>query len=100
MRALALDLLLSEIADVVGLDGGDFHSIIIAAGSTEPAITITCPGDPPQVEHDIPRAGYLLEILSQPNTHIGGDAVYQGQQDLTLAGISYHFEWELHPITP
>jgi hypothetical protein len=86
--------------NVVGLDGGDFHSIIIAAASSQLAITITCPGDPPQIEHDIPRAGYLLEILSQPNTHIGADAIYQGTQNLEVGPVTYHFEWELQPLTP
>jgi hypothetical protein len=42
----------------------------------------------------------LLEILSQPNTHIGADAIYQGTQNLEVGPVTYHFEWELQPLTP
>jgi hypothetical protein len=72
----------SGYMNVVGLDGGDFHSIVIIASPRGP-IKKTCPG--PRITNDYVPAGVLLQILSEPNKVENGEAVYKGQQTLDLA---------------
>jgi hypothetical protein len=71
----------SAYMNIVGLDGGDFHSIIIMAATTAP-VKKTCPG--PTVTNDYVPAAVLLQILSEPNK-VDSGAVYKGQQTLDLA---------------
>lgn len=58
--------------NVVGPDGGDFHSVMVKADNPEAYYTKTCPGDPPIVTKVRFEAGYLLRILWQKNTHKDG----------------------------
>jgi hypothetical protein len=68
--------------NIVGLDGGNFHSIVIIAAPRNP-IKKTCPG--PRVTNAYVPAGVLLQILSEPNKVENGEAVYKGQQTLDMA---------------
>ena len=72
----------SGYMNVVGLDGGDFHSIVIVAAPMNP-IKKTCPG--PRVTNAYVPAGVLLQILSEPNRVENGEAIYKGQQTLDFA---------------
>ena len=66
--------------NVVGPDGGDFHSVMIKAFSNEPSLIKTCPGDPPLVTKENFQAGFLLHILWQQNTREDGRVSFKGQQ--------------------
>lgn len=68
--------------NVVGRDGGDFHSVLVSAFNPDPdvAFTKTCPGSPPQVTKYAPEVHWLLHILSQPNIYDGGTVVFKGQK--------------------
>jgi hypothetical protein len=72
----------SGYMNVVGLDGGNFHSIVIISSPKSP-IKKTCPG--PRVMNDYVDAGVLLQILSEPNRVDNGEAIYKGQQTFDLA---------------
>jgi hypothetical protein len=66
--------------NVVGPDGGDFHSVMIKAFSNEASLIKTCPGDPPLVTKENFQAGFLLHILWQKNTREDGRVIFKGQQ--------------------
>lgn len=68
--------------NVVGLTGGDFHSVMVSAFNPDPdvAFTKTCPGDPPQVSKYPSPAHWLLHIPSQPNVYDGSTVVFKGQK--------------------
>jgi hypothetical protein len=67
--------------NVVGPDGGDFHSVIIQMFDPKARLTKTCPGDPPLVTEEKFEAGYLLHILWQQNTRVDGRVIFQGHQE-------------------
>jgi hypothetical protein len=68
--------------NVVGLTGGDFHSVMVSAFNPDPdvAFTKTCPGDPPQVTKYASPAHWLLQVPSQPNVYDGSTVVFKGQK--------------------
>jgi hypothetical protein len=66
--------------NVVGQDGGDFHSIQIPAVDSGLMMKKTCPGDPPRVSMEPMGVVHLLNILTHPNTHSGNAVVYAGTQ--------------------
>ena len=68
--------------NVVGADGGDFHSIEVSASDAAARIRKTCPGNPPAVTMESLDAFWLLHILSQKNTHTGSDVTFRGTQTL------------------
>lgn len=99
--------------NVVGLDGGDFHSVIVSAFDADARYTKTCPGDPPIVTKEPFEAGYLLHILWQKNTHEEGRIIFKGMLsydygkvidrfNASRSGIDrlYTWEWELWPAGP
>jgi hypothetical protein len=65
--------------NIVGRDGGDFHSVEVSAVDSKAMMIKTCPGDPPSVSEEPFRVQYLLKILSQPNAHDGTSAAYRGK---------------------
>lgn len=68
--------------NVVGPDGGDFHSVMIKAFNHDARLIKTCPGDPPLVTEEKFDAGFLLHILSQKNTYTeDGRVIFQGHQE-------------------
>ena len=67
--------------NVVGPDGGDFHSVMIKAFNPDARLIKTCPGNPPLVTEENFQAGFLLHILTQPNTHEDGRVIFQGHQE-------------------
>lgn len=68
--------------NVVGPDGGDFHSVMIKAFNPDARLIKTCPGDPPLVTEEKFDAGFLLHILSQKNTYTeDGRMIFQGHQE-------------------
>lgn len=67
--------------NVVGPDGGDFHSVMIKAFNPDARLIKTCPGDPPTVTKEPFQAGFLLHILTQPNTRENGRVIFQGHQE-------------------
>jgi len=73
--------------NVVGVDGGDFHSIQIPAVNASATMKKTCPGDPPIVSVEPMGVGHLLNVLSQPNTHIGNAVMFRGTQNFDPARI-------------
>ena len=67
--------------NVVGTDGGDFHSVIIQMFDPNARLTKTCPGNPPLVTQEKFDAGFLLHILWRKNTHeADGTVTFKGQQ--------------------
>ena len=66
--------------NVVGPDGGDFHSVMIKAFSLDASLIKTCPGNPPLVTKEYFQAGFLLHILWQKNTYEDGRVIFKGQQ--------------------
>ena len=64
--------------NVVGVDGGDFHSVMVSAGNPGATYTKTCPGDPPRITQEAFRSGWLLQVLSQMNTHTGTAVEFKG----------------------
>ena len=66
--------------NIVTKDGGDFHSIKVSAFDPNARETHTCPGNPPTVTQSAFRAVWLLQILTQANTHKGKAVSYVGQQ--------------------
>ena len=71
--------------NVVGLDGGDFHSINVAASDSNARIRKTCPGNPPRVTMEPLEAAWLVQVLSEKNTHSGADVTFTGSQSLDPA---------------
>lgn len=55
--------------NLVGPDGGDYHSIMVKAFNPDARLTKTCPGNPPVVTKEPFDAGYLLHILWEKNTY-------------------------------
>lgn len=70
--------------NVVGLDGGDFHSVEVAAAGPEAFFTKTCPGDPPTVTKHPLQGHWLLHILWEKNIFDGTTAVYKGKKEVDL----------------
>jgi hypothetical protein len=66
--------------NVVGPDGGDFHSVMVSAFNPAARLTKTCPGDPPTVTKDLFGAGYLLHILWRKNIYEQDRLVLSGMQ--------------------
>jgi hypothetical protein len=66
--------------NVVGVGGGDFHSLKVSAINPAATYTKTCPGDPPVVTQEPFRAGWLLQVLTQMNTHTGSAVTFSGTQ--------------------
>ena len=66
--------------NLVGPDGGDFHSVMIRMFDPDARLIKTCPGDPPLVTEEKFDAGYLLHILWQKNTYTNGSVSFEGQQ--------------------
>lgn len=66
--------------NVVGLDGGDFHSVEISAVSPGATYTKTCPGDPPIVTQEGFKSVWLSHVLSKENTHDGNAVAFSGTQ--------------------
>jgi hypothetical protein len=66
--------------NVVGADGGDFHSIEVSASDPNARIRKTCPGNPPRVTMEPLDAVWLSHVLSQKNTHSGSDVTFVGNQ--------------------
>ena len=67
--------------NVIGLGGGDFHHVMIAAAPNA-SMRKTCPG--PVVTNHPFQAGYLLHIVSNANTHDGSVVAYKGNQQLDM----------------
>lgn len=116
--------------NVVGPEGGDFHSVIIQMFDPDARLTKTCPGNPPLVTKEKFDAGFLLHILWAKNTHEDGRVTFKGEQTydqgnpldflnllppgaaipedarraLEAAGsgtsLRYTWEWELIPVPP
>ena len=89
---------------LVGTDGGDFHSVVVQALPTD-TFTVICPTDPPTVSQRFFNAQYLLLILSEPNSHDGGDTILKGHQVFVpppplLQDYTQTFDWELKPVGP
>jgi hypothetical protein len=70
--------------NVVGADGGDFHSVQVSAVDPSARMSKTCPGDPPMVSLVPFDSVWLLHVLSEKNTHNGGP-VYKGKQTFDTA---------------
>lgn len=66
--------------NVVGPDGGDFHSVMVKAFNPDAWYTKTCPGDPPVVTKEPFEAGYLPHIVWQKNTDDRGYVRFKGTQ--------------------
>jgi len=66
--------------NVVGLNGGDYHSIEVSATDPETYFTKTCPGDPPTVTKHFFPGTYLLNIPWQANSYDGDKIVYKGNK--------------------
>jgi hypothetical protein len=70
--------------NVVGADGGDFHSVQVSAFDPSQTMTETCPGSPPRVRKVPFHSTWLLHIVYEKNSHNGG-AVYKGKQTFDIA---------------
>jgi hypothetical protein len=68
--------------NVVGMDGGDFHSVQVSAVNPTAMYTKTCPGSPPRVSQEPFKSVWLLHVLSQMNTHTGTAVQFTGTQTL------------------
>jgi hypothetical protein len=68
--------------NVVGLDGGDFHSVQVSAVNPTAMYTKTCPGNPPRLSQEPFKSVWLLNVLSQKNTHTGTAVQFTGAQTL------------------
>lgn len=73
--------------NVVGPDGGDFHSVIIKAFNPDARLIKTCPGNPQAMETNS-QAGFLLHILMEPNTREDGRVIFQGHQEVDFGDSS------------
>jgi hypothetical protein len=68
--------------NVVGLDGGDFPSVMVSASNPKAVFKKTCPG--PQVIDAGNPAAFLLHIISQPNSHVGSSVAFKGTKTIDL----------------
>lgn len=66
--------------NVIGQDGGDFHSVMISAFNRDARLKKTCPGNPPTVTEELFEAGYLLHIIFRKN-------MYEERGLLVLSGM-------------
>jgi hypothetical protein len=66
--------------NVVGVDGGDFHSVQVSAVNPAAMLTKSCPDG--VVTHEPFRAVWLLNVLSQTNTHTGTAVEFKGTRTL------------------
>jgi hypothetical protein len=84
-----LDVLVTETAygymNVVGLDGGDFHSIKVSATNRNAFFRKTCPGDPPIIDKYFSGAVWLLLVLSEKNIYQGPTVAFTGTKTVDLA---------------
>jgi hypothetical protein len=71
--------------NVVGLDGGDFHSIKVSATDRKAFFKKTCPGDPPTVTDYYSGVAWLLLVLSEKNTYVGPTVVFKGSKTVDVA---------------
>ena len=85
--------------NVVRLDGGDFHSVMVKAFDPDAKFRNTCPGDPPIVTEEPFAAGYVLHILWHKNTHENGRVRFEGTQSHDQGKLS-DFMNLLPPGTP
>lgn len=74
--------------NVVGLDGGDFHSLRVSAFDPNARMTVTCPGNPPRVTKEPFESVWLAMVVYQSNSHDGRTAVFKGPQTLDAARIT------------
>lgn len=65
--------------NIVGVTGGDYHSISISA-IPDTTMRKTCPGDPPIITQERFGVQWLTYVLHQTNTHEAGGAIYRGRQ--------------------
>jgi hypothetical protein len=63
--------------NVVGPDGGDFHSVMVSAFDPDARVTKTCPGIITKESFD---AGFLLHTVWQKNTYEAGRIIFMGRQ--------------------
>jgi hypothetical protein len=82
-----LDLLPTRPAhgylNVVGLDSGDFHSVMVRAMDPKAVFKKTCP-DPVIIDYGSPAA-FLLHIIFQPNTYEGPTVAFKGTKIIDMA---------------
>lgn len=71
--------------NVVGLDGGDFHSVKVSATHPKPFFKKTCPGDPPTITDYYSGVVWLLLVLSEKNTYQGPTVVFKGSKTVDMA---------------
>lgn len=71
--------------NVVGLDGGDFHSVKVSATHPEAFFKKTCPGDPPTITDYYSGVVWLLLVLSEKNTYQGPTVVFKGSKTVDVA---------------
>ena len=85
-----LDALVTQPAfgymNVVGLDGGDFHSVKVSATNRNAFFKKTCPGDPPTVTKYYSGVAWVLLVLSEKNTYVGPTVEFKGTKTVDLAG--------------
>lgn len=62
--------------NVVGPDGGDFHSVMVSAFDPDARVTKTCPGIITKESFD---AGYLLHTVREKNTYEAGRIIFKGK---------------------
>ncbi|SLM48711.1 protein of unknown function [Nitrospira japonica] len=71
--------------NVVGLDGGDFHSIKVSATSRNAFFKKTCPGDPLIVTKYFSGVGWLLLVVSEKNIYQGPTVAFTGTKTVDVA---------------
>jgi hypothetical protein len=71
--------------NVVGVDGGDFHSIKVSATNRNAFFKETCPGNPPTVDKYFSGAVWLLLVVSEKNLYDGSTVVFKGSKTVDLA---------------
>ena len=85
-----LSVLATETAygymNVVGMDGGDFHSIKVSATNRKAFFKKTCPGDPPTVTDYYSGVAWLLLLLSEKNIYEGPTVAFKGTKTTDVAG--------------
>jgi hypothetical protein len=81
--------------NVVGLDGGDFHSLKVSAFDPGARMSVTCPGNPPTVTKEPFESVWLAMVVHQSNSHNGSTAVFKGPQTLDAARITDNI-----PVSP
>ena len=71
--------------NVIGIDGGDFHHIMVVAADLNGRMKRVCPGPPPQVYYEGMPVGHVLQIVYNKNTHVGNAVVFKGPQKVDMA---------------